>query len=114
VKGGPTPHFKENLYLSYYDDLESEDPELHAAITDRLGSDVTCMSADISGTIDGTKQATMFCIRMLEHFGGVAYDDYSDHLWTLEELGNGATYMGHHFFDHAAGWYGENNPQQGK
>jgi len=38
-------------------------------------------------------------VTLLLERGGVAVDDYSDHLWTREQIESGAVITGLHFFD---------------
>ena len=95
------PHI---ISVDFYDDWPVDMPELSELITQRLGAPPLGVVADISGRVDGSAEATEFCCRFLLRFGGVAMDDYSDHLWTLQELETQTLYRGHHFFD-TSGWY---------
>jgi len=105
-QGAPLPV----LFLGFNDDLEAEtDPEDMALLKIALGKapDVVVM-ADVSGRVDGTAEVKDFAGRMLRAFHGVAWDDYTDHCWTLIEIQTGVRVLEHPFFDHR-GWDREEN-----
>lgn len=104
VAGVPVLGIPHIVSVDFYDDCHLEMPELMGTITRRLGAPPLGVIADISGRVDGTAEATEFCIRFLSRFAGIAMDDYFDHLWTLQELQTRTLYQGHHFFD-TSGWY---------
>lgn len=108
----PTPHLQHIADIRHYSSEEAalEMPEIYAGIAERLGQVRLGVIVDISGRVDGTAEATSLCTGLLRRFGGVALDDYSDHLWTLDELLSGATFRGHHFFD-TAGWHRESQSE---
>ncbi|MGY1455350.1 hypothetical protein [Streptomyces sp. SS8] len=56
------------------------------------------VQADISGRIDGTAEVRHLAALLLER-GGVAFDDYSGHAWTLREIEAEAEVEGLRFFD---------------
>lgn len=100
------PEWEAIVSVYCYADAEVEMPEICWLIQEKLGSKPFYLAADITGRMEGAKEATALCIKMLERFGGYAMDDYSDHLWTLDKLRHGGTYNGHLFFD-TVGWYEE-------
>ncbi|MEV0900394.1 hypothetical protein [Actinoplanes sp. NPDC049802] len=53
---------------------------------------------DISGRIDGTADVRQL-LELLLSAGGVAFDDYTNHAWSLPEIKNGSTFSGLGFFD---------------
>lgn len=58
------------------------------------------MIANVSGRHDGTAEVIRFVTMTLARFPGVASDDYSEHLWTRDEVAQGARFDGLTFFDH--------------
>ena len=88
-----------NVYVNFYknEDAQMEMLDTYPLIVERVGCPPLSVIADISGRIEGVKEATRFCICLLERFGGVAMDEYSDHLWTLAELQTGAGHARHGF-----------------
>lgn len=101
--------YHDRLLIGFYDDAEKElEPEEFAALQTRLKRrNVFAAVADVSGRTDGHKEAWFFCQQLLAHFSGFAMDDFSTHLWTLDEIRSGQRHEGHPFFDHA-GWHDEN------
>ena len=81
-----------SLYLDW--DAESL-AALDAAIGERPD---WALQIDVSGRIDGTDEVHRILTLVLEH-GGVAFDDYTDHAWTLPEIQTGVTVDGLSFFD---------------
>lgn len=59
--------------------------------------------ADVPGRIPGDEEVRLFVEVMLRQFQGVAWDDYSAHCWTLDEIKAGHLVSGHPFFDYE-GW----------
>ncbi|MHB1083058.1 MAG: hypothetical protein ACYC67_26935 [Prosthecobacter sp.] len=100
------------LYIRFYDDLELEaEPQDLEELKVSLGRlpDVSVM-ADVSGRIPGDEEVRLFVELMLRHFQGVAWDDYTTHCWTLDEIKAGHLVSGHSFFGDE-GWYREKSPQ---
>lgn len=101
------------LYLWFYDDLltEAEPVELEA-LRDSLGMmpSVTVM-VDVYGGVPGGMEVREFAAFILSEFRGVAWDDYTDHCWTLSEIQSGAQVEGRTFFEYDS-WYhaGHNRP----
>lgn len=93
--------FRDSLYIGFYDDAETEaSPEELDILRSQLGrSDVLAVVADISGRINGLEEANSFCEQLLSEFNGFAMDDYSDHLWTLDEIRSRHRHQGHMFFE---------------
>ena len=65
------------------------------------------LSVDVSGRHDGTQEVEWLVKNLLALHRGYAQDDYSDHLWTHEELIAGAKFLGHRFFDFKDGRSGQ-------
>jgi hypothetical protein len=53
---------------------------------------------DISGRVEGTADVRQL-LKLLLASGGVAFDDYTDHAWSLPEIIDGSTFNGLCFFD---------------
>lgn len=53
---------------------------------------------DISGRVEGTADVRQL-LELLLASGGVAFDDYTNHAWSLPEIANGSTFDGLGFFD---------------
>jgi hypothetical protein len=90
------------LYIDFYRDHAAESaPEDHAALLRAFGGLLpVSLVANVSGRWPGDEQARDFVRLFLARFGGFAHDDYTEHLWTLEEVLSGAAIDGHPFFDH--------------
>ncbi|WP_161405406.1 hypothetical protein [Paenibacillus silvestris] len=86
---------------------EIEDTDENAFLLERIKSDVV-LQIDISGRHPGDKEVLQIVKELLSKFNGYAMDDYSDHLWTLEEIQNGTKYRELKFFDYI-GWYERNH-----
>jgi hypothetical protein len=56
--------------------------------------------AHINGRYEGTKEATLFVTSILKQFEGVAFDEFTNHWWTLDEIVNDKIIGGFHFFDY--------------
>jgi len=75
------------------------EPEEVADVDAALGYHPTwALQLDITGRIDGTDEVRGLAALLLDH-GGVAYDDYSSHAWTLQEIEDGFVVDGLRFFD---------------
>ncbi len=99
--------FAEHLYAEIDDeatgclfrDWEPDDVDL---LESALGYHPTwAVQVDISGRIDGTAEVRQLAALMLGH-GGVAFDDYSEHPWSLVEIEAGTAVDGLGFFDFRA------------
>jgi hypothetical protein len=93
------------LYISFYEHgpiehLPEEWTKLHG---DLRYIPSVCVAADVSGRHPGDDQVHSFVVEILQKFEGHAKDDYSDHVWTLEEILSGQSAYGHPFFDYR-GW----------
>lgn len=55
--------------------------------------------ADVSGRHDGTSRVRALAVALLSRFEGIATDEYSDRLWSLDEILRDASVEGHRFFD---------------
>ncbi|MGC4072344.1 MAG: hypothetical protein QM760_07485 [Nibricoccus sp.] len=104
----------ESVYIGFYDDAEVEfEPELLGSVrslSERKA--IVAVMADISGRIPGDEEVLSFCSQILGEFSGWAMDDYSDHLWSIDEIRSKSLHAGHPFFDYN-GWHkGQKNRAQ--
>jgi hypothetical protein len=77
-------------------DWEAEDV---AVLDAALGyHPVWALQVDVSGRVDGTAGLRRLAALLLGD-GGVAFDDYSEHAWTLREIEDGTVVDGLGFFD---------------
>ena len=81
-----------SLYLDW-DRMELA--ELDAAVGNRPR---WAVQIDVSGRVDGTADVRQL-LELLLDSGGVAFDDYTDHAWSLQEIMAGSTFDGLRFFD---------------
>lgn len=88
------------LYIQPTDELYDElEPETQAALDARFdGRRVSCLSIDVSGRCDGEREVREVVSALLRRFDGVAMDDWSEHLWTLEEIDSGKKWEDRRFF----------------
>ena len=96
------------LYINFYRDAPREfEPEDWANLVQRFGGEPAVgVMADVSGRHPGDEQAFDFVTDLLSSFSGAAQDEYTVHLWSLDELRTGYHVSGHPFFDYK-GWYAE-------
>lgn len=94
-----------SLYIEFFTDFSAYETKDFAALEQALGRqpDLSVI-ADVSGRVPGLTEVREFVECLLARFRGVAYDEFSPHLWTLPEIRSGAKVNGHHFFDYE-GWY---------
>jgi hypothetical protein len=64
------------------------------------------VSAHVSGRHPGDDEVHQFVRSLLTRFRGAAQDEYTGHMWSLEEIVSGHRVEGHRFFDYR-GWYAE-------
>lgn len=90
------------LYIGFYRDhaAEFEPHHLDALLGAFGGRMPVSLFADVSGRWPGDEQVRDFIHTFLTLFAGFAQDDYSEHLWSLEEILSGAEVDGHRFFDY--------------
>jgi hypothetical protein len=92
------------LYLNIDDELSGHlysdwEPEAVAALVAATGTRPGwAIQIDVSGRIDGTDEVHQILTLLLGR-GGVAFDDYTDHAWSLREIQSGASVGGLRFFD---------------
>ena len=100
------PSGNTTLWIRYYNEYASEfEPEEMAILLKAIGqSPDVVLIADISGRVEGEKEARFFVSTMLSAFSGVASDDYSNHYWSLAEINSDAKPKGLRFFDYQ-GWH---------
>ncbi len=96
------------LYIDFYQDLCSEfDPkEIEEIASYSSHQPSVVVSADVSGRHIDKHPERNFVRTLMTRFRAVARDDYTNHLWTLEEINSGYLVEGHTFFDYQ-GWYGD-------
>lgn len=88
------------LYIEIADDVHDElEPETAETLLRQFGGErVRCVSIDVSSRCPGEHEIREIVLGLLHRFGGVAMDDWSDHLWTLDEIKTGLRCEGRHFF----------------
>ena len=91
---------KKILYIQITDDLYDElEPETLEEVLAHFGGErVTCLSIDVSGRYPGEEEVKEIVSMLLRRFEGIAMDDWSEHLWTLEEIVSGRRWNGQRFF----------------
>ncbi|HEY1172367.1 MAG TPA: hypothetical protein VGH19_13450 [Verrucomicrobiae bacterium] len=100
LTGDPT------IWIRYYDEYLSElELEDLVDLVKALGQMPSiALIADISGRINGEKEAKFITDKLLSVFSGVANNGYSEHYWSLTEINSDATREVLRFFD-SQGWY---------
>lgn len=95
--------FAERVYVVIDDEgtgclFRDWEPDELAILEAALGYHPTWgVQVDISGRIDGTAEVRRLAALLLRR-GGVAFDDYSEHAWTLQEIESGTAIEGLRFF----------------
>ena len=67
---------------------------------------IVLLSVDISGRADSTPEIFLLVKTFLSEISGYVMDDYTEHLWTLDEIKNRTRHNRHVFFDFK-GWFDE-------
>ncbi|MEW4568758.1 hypothetical protein AB1L88_12905 [Tautonia sp. JC769] len=103
------------LYVNFYRDVSREfDPENWSDLVQRFGGEpAVVVMADVSGRHPGDEQVFDFVTDLLSRFSGSAQDDYTEHLWSLDELRAGFQVSGHPFFDYI-GWHAQSQATGGR
>jgi hypothetical protein len=70
------------------------------------GEGATAVIVHVSGRHPGDAEVRTIVVGLLTAFPGFADDDYTDHLWTLDDLKNERHVQNHPFFDYL-GWHEE-------
>ncbi|MFJ1540062.1 hypothetical protein ACIODS_16100 [Micromonospora chalcea] len=78
--------------------LDRLSPAVRALSRARGGRPSWAVHVDVSGRVDGTAEVRRLTSVLLGQ-GGVAMDDYSDHVWTAEQIAADVTVDGLRFFD---------------
>lgn len=97
-------YLEDGLYIDIDDEqtgclFSDWEPEEVALLDAAVGHHPAwAVQIDISGRIDGTAEVHRMAALLLAQ-GGVAFDDYTEHPWTLQEIESGATVDGLRFFD---------------
>ncbi len=93
------------LYIGFINaaqDLGAEDLEI---VRQALGSEPSVtIAVDVSGQSGGDAEVPDFISYVLLAFEGVAQDDYTSHVWYLDEILSEVQKEGHPFFDYL-GWH---------
>ena len=80
---------------------EYSSPENRRAVIEVMGREPDMhVQCDAGGKHPGHKELRMFLIDLLSEYSGVACDDLSPHVWTLEDLRNDKHVNGFSFADH--------------
>ncbi|CAH1227015.1 hypothetical protein PAECIP111891_06055 [Paenibacillus allorhizoplanae] len=98
-KNDPILYIQFDLQKYLLNEIESPENNLLVEII----KSYQVIQIDISGRHSGDKEVLFVVKELLSKFNGFAMDDYSDHLWHLIEIQNGAKYNGFNFFDYN-GW----------
>lgn len=88
------------LNIRFYDELLNEvEEDLADDLESALGQmpDVS-VSAEVSGRFSGEKEIQQLATYLLSQFQGVAWDDYTEHCWTLAEIQQQVLVEGRTFF----------------
>lgn len=56
------------------------------------------ISVEVPGRSDGRADVRSFAISILKKFEGVAFDDDTNHWWSLADIEDNLRFDGHHFF----------------
>ena len=94
------------LYVNFDAGGASEQgPDEWARLVGVLGGEPSVsLQCDVSGRYPGDEQVSHFVTEMLSRFGGAAQDDFTPHLWSLNEIRSGHREEGHTFFDYTGWW----------
>ena len=80
---------------------EFKDPEVKRQVSEIMGREPDLsVEFDGGGKHPGHKEMRKFLIELLEEYSGVAVDDLSPHVWTLEDLKADKHVNGFAFADH--------------
>jgi hypothetical protein len=93
----------ETIFIDFWNGYDQElEYETWQMLNDKLGENkFICVMADISGRTPGDAEVLLLADHMLGKFYGLAQDDYSDDLWTYEEIKHRKIKSGHYFFDYS-------------
>jgi len=77
-----------------------KDPDEVRLLQEALGGAPTVgFAIDVSGRHDGRSEVTEVVVSLLDRWGGVANDDFSDHFWNRHEISSDQFVGGYKFFD---------------
>ena len=99
-----------NEYMAFMAKHDCED-EIEAVVQAFGGPPSLVIIVDISGRHDGTSEVHDLMKGLLSTYDGYAQDDFSEHLWSYEQIADSSEYAGHPFFDFK-GWYREDRKSQ--
>jgi hypothetical protein len=90
------------LYINFYLDAETEfEPDDFAELCRFLaGAPSVSLAADVSGRHAGDEQVRDFVSTVLTRFDGRAQDEWTRHLWRLDEIRARHRVQERQFFDH--------------
>ncbi len=84
------------LTITAYSDFNAE-----SSVQNELGySPSIAVLAEVSKRHPGDAEIHFFVSSLLNRFEGHAGDEYSNHIWTIEEIESGTEFDGHKFFDY--------------
>ena len=97
---------EEILFIDFDHDGPVEfGPEDWSRLVAPLGGEPSAsLIANVSGRHAGDEQVLRFIRSILERFDGLAQDEHTNHLWSLDEVVSGHQVRGHPFFD-TVGWF---------
>jgi hypothetical protein len=82
---------------------EFSSPENRRHVVEVMGREPDVhVQLDAGGKHPGHKELRVFLVELLSEYSGVALDDLSPHVWTVEDLRNDRHVNGYAFADHEA------------
>lgn len=95
------------LWFAISDFFDDWEPDDLSEFRSKFPQPSAYIQIDISGRIPGDREVREAVIGLLSEVpGSVAEDDYTNHLWTHQEIDEGFLVGGHPFFDYR-GWHSE-------
>jgi hypothetical protein len=85
------------LYNTLKNDFESDQIQELTKILS--GEPSVWISIQIPGRFDSRGEVRLFVITLLKEFEGIAFDDDTNHWWSLADIENDLIFDGHRFFD---------------
>ena len=100
----PVLYIKFDNDNSILNDLEEDTKSrINIMLSGELGY---IIAIDISGRHHGEEELLLVLNKLLKSFQGFAMDDFTEQLWTIDEIIKGEKKENHRFFDYI-GWYDE-------
>lgn len=98
------------LYIKFNEDnsiLNDLEEGTKSRINSMLNGELEyIITIDISGRHHGEEELLLVLNKLLKSFQGFAMDDFTEQLWTIDEIIKGEKKENHKFFDYI-GWYDE-------